>query len=79
MSCVYRNIVGATQRNKKGIGYSLSKPFSIMNQRECRSAAIDCIKTGEAGRSDVHLIRCAQQRAYGQMRREYHLMEIKLG
>lgn len=50
-----------------------------MNQRECRSAAIDCIKTGEAGRSDVHLIRCAQQRAYGQMRREYHLMEIKLG
>ena len=77
VSLEHRDMVGATQSDRKGIGCDPFKPFSTMTQRERRTAASDCVKAKEAEKRELHLIRCAQQ---GQMLKwEEEVIERKVG
>ena len=72
----HRDIVGAVQNDRKGLGSDPFKPFSAMNQRERRTAVSGKIKDLESERREVHLIQCAQQ---GQVVRwEENVVERKL-
>ena len=72
----HRDIVGAVQNDRKGIGSDPFKPFSTMNERERRTAVSSRVKSLEAERRDVHLIQCSHQ---GQVVRwEENVVERKL-
>ena len=72
----HRDIVGAVQNDRKGLGSDPFKPFSAMNQRERRTAVSGKIKDLESERREVHLIQCSQQ---GQVVRwEENVVERKL-
>ena len=72
----HRDIVGAVQRDRGGVGTDPFKPFSSMNTRERRLAASTKVKDIEAERREVHLVQCAQQ---GQVLRwEENVIERKL-
>ena len=57
----HRDIVGAVQSDRKGVGSDPFKPFSSMNEKERRGAVCSRVKQLEAERRDLHLIQCAQQ------------------
>ena len=72
----HRDIVGAVQTNRKGIGSDPFKPFSSMTRKERREAVTSELKNTEAARRELHLIQCAQQ---GQIVRwEEKVVERKL-
>ena len=73
----HRDIVGAGQCDKKGIGYNPFKPFTQMKPQDRRKAATGLVVTMEAERRDLHLIQCASQ---GQVTRwEEGIVERKIG
>ena len=57
----HRDIDGAVQNDRKGLGFDPFKLFSAMNERERRSAVSERVKDLVAERREVHLIQCAQQ------------------
>ena len=72
----HRDIVGAVQNDRRGIGSDPFKPFSSMNEKERRTAVSSRVKDLEAERRELHLIQCAQQ---GQVVRwEENVIERKL-
>ena len=75
-SLEHRDIVGAVQSDRKGLGSDPFKPFSSMTKRERRLAASACVKEIEAEERELHLIQCSQQ---GQMIKwEEKVIERKL-
>ena len=57
----HRDIVGAGQCDRRGIGYNPFKPFSQMVPRERREAVTSQVQEMEKERREVHLIQCAHQ------------------
>ena len=73
----HRDIVGATQCDRNGLGMKPFKPFSSMSRGERRSAVGNEIKSMESERRELHLIQCSQQ---GQMTRWVeNVIERKIG
>ena len=73
----HRDVVGAVQDDRKGLGYNPFKPFCQMEPRERRDAVTDQVRKSERARREVHLIRCSQQ---GQVTNwEVNVVERRIG
>ena len=73
----HRDIVGATQCDRNGLGMKPFKPFPSMFRGERRSVVWNEIKSMESERRELHLIQCSQQ---GQMTRWVeNVIERKIG
>ena len=76
-SLKHRDIVGAVQSGRAGLGCNPFKPFSAMNKRERREVSNSVVKQRETESREIHLVQCAQQ---GQMLNWQELVvERKLG
>ena len=72
----HRDIVGAIQTDRRGIGADPFKPFSTLTRKERRDAVSSELMVTEAERRELHLIQCAQQ---GQVvRMDEKVLERKL-
>ncbi|XP_014768063.1 uncharacterized protein LOC106867650 [Octopus bimaculoides] len=67
-SLIHRDMVGATRNHRRGLGFGANqfRPFADMTRSERRSVVSSSVKTREAERRELHLIRCSQQ---GQIKR----------
>ena len=73
----HRDIVGAIQCDRSGLGVKPFKPFSSMSRAERRSAVGNEVKAMENERRELRLIQCSQQ---GQMAKWVEkVVERKIG
>lgn len=73
----HRDMIGATQTDRLGLGNGDFRPFKQMSQRDRRIAAAGKVRQMEAEKRELHLIQCAQQ---GQVTSwEGHVVERKIG
>ena len=71
-----RDIVGAAQCHRAGLGTTLFKPFSTMNPSERRKSVSNAVRSRENERRRLHLVQCAVQ---GQVVRwEENIIERKI-
>ena len=76
ISLMHRNIVGAVQTDRKGLGKQSFKPFCQSRAKKRQDAVVNKVKRCERKRRYVHLVQCSQQ---GQcVRWEEHVAQRKL-
>ena len=71
-----RDIVGASQSDRKGLGNGDFRPFKQMSRKERRSAATAQLHKMEAEKCELHLIQCPHQGQVTQW--ETHVVERKI-
>ena len=57
----HRNIVGAVQTGRLGLGVNSFKPFSTSTDKERRDAVVAEVRRQEQEKGRLHLVKCAQQ------------------
>ena len=60
-SLEHKDVVGAVQTDRLGLGNGDFRPFKKMSSRDRRSAVADQVRSIEADRRELHLVQCAQQ------------------
>ena len=73
----HRDMVGAAQSDRKGLGNGDFRPFRQMSQKDRRAAATTQVRKIEAEQRELHLIQCSQQGQVTQW--ESHVVERKIG
>ena len=72
----HRDIIGAAQADRKGLGMNAFRPFSEMSTKERRTRICNEVKKKHERERELHLSRCAQQ---GQVLQwEEHVIERKI-